>query len=115
MILIFHLKEDQKILQEIIFKKYIYKRQTLSNLVEEYKKSPCWIQKQIFDYEPELKTHKPRKVILVCNATFYGKIDKLGTLVFKDNITKEILLSKHIESELSTDYKLLLTNESSIS
>ena len=42
-------------------------------------------------------------------ATFYGKRkDKLGTLVFKDNITKEILLSKHIESELSADYKQLL-------
>ena len=28
--------------------------------------------------------------------------------MFKDDITKEILLSKHIESELSVDYKLLL-------
>ena len=45
----------------------------------------------------------------MCDATFYGKRkDKLGTLVFKDDITKEILLSKHIESELSADYKLLL-------
>ena len=45
----------------------------------------------------------------MCDATFYGKRkDKLGTLVFKDDITKEILLLKHIESELSADYKLLL-------
>jgi len=45
----------------------------------------------------------------VCDATFYGKRkDKLGTLVFKDDITKEILLSKHIESELSADCKQLL-------
>jgi hypothetical protein len=41
---------------------------------------------------------KPRAIVLVCDATFYGKRkDKLGTLVFKDDITKEILLSKHIE------------------
>jgi len=45
----------------------------------------------------------------VYDATFYGKRkDKLGTLVFKDDITKEILLTKHIESELSADYNLLL-------
>jgi hypothetical protein len=45
----------------------------------------------------------------VCDATFYGKKkDKLGTLVFKDDITKEILIWKHIESELAKDYKQLL-------
>ena len=60
-------------------------------------------------YEPIEKTHNPREITLVCDATFYGKRkDKLGTLVFKDNITKEILLWKHIESELVKDYKQLL-------
>ena len=92
-----------------IFKKYIYKRQTLSDLAEEYKKSSRWIQKQIFEYEREIKHHKPRAIVLVCDATFYGKRkDKLGTLDFKYAITKEILLSKHIESELSADYIQLL-------
>ena len=39
---------------------------------------------------------------------FYGKRkDKLGTLVFKDNESKEILIWKHIESELVKDYKYL--------
>ena len=81
----------------------------MSDLAEEYKKSSRWIQKQIFEYEPEIRTHKPRAIVLVCDATFYGKRkDKLGTLVCKDNITKEILLTKHIESELSADYKLFL-------
>ena len=41
-------------------------------------------------------------------ATFYGKRkDKLGTLVFKDNATKEVLIWKHIESETTKDYKHL--------
>lgn len=60
-------------------------------------------------YEPMGKTHNPREIVLVCDATFYGKRkDKLGTLVFKDNITKEILLWKHIQSERAKDYKQLL-------
>jgi hypothetical protein len=37
--------------------------------------------------------HHPRAVNLVCDATFYGKRkDKLGTLVFKDVESKEILI-----------------------
>ncbi len=85
------------------------KGKSKNELAEDYKRSTRWIQKQIFEYEPEIKIHKPRAIVLVCDATFYGKRkDKLGTLVFKDNITKEILLSKHIESELSADYKQLL-------
>ena len=45
---------------------------------------------------------------MVCDATFYGKRkDKLGTLVFKDVESKEILIWKHIESETIKDYKYL--------
>jgi hypothetical protein len=70
-------------LQEIIFKKYVYRRQILLHLAEDYKHSIPWIRKQIFEYEPVKKTHNPRAVVIVCDATFYGKKkDKLGTLVF---------------------------------
>jgi len=42
-------------------------------------------------------------------ATFYGKKkDKLGTLVFKDILSKEVLIWKHVQSELTKDYKQLL-------
>jgi hypothetical protein len=46
---------------------------------------------------------------LVCDATFYGRRrDKLGTLVFMDSVTYEILIWKHIQSEKVADYKYLL-------
>jgi hypothetical protein len=55
------------------------------------------------------KVHHPRAVNLLCDATFYGKRkDKLGTLVFQDHDTKEILIWKHIETEKVADYKYLL-------
>ena len=51
-----------------------------------------WIRKQIFEYEPAEKVHHPRAVVIVCDATFYGKKkDKLGTLVFKDILSKRYL------------------------
>jgi len=39
--------------------------------------------KQRDEYIVACKTHNPRPVNLICDATFYGKRkDKLGTLVF---------------------------------
>lgn len=61
--------------------------------------------KQRDAYEPGEKIHNLREIVLVCDTTFYGKRkDKLGTLVFKDDITKEILLWKHIETEKQIHY-----------
>lgn len=105
----FSSKRRPQNLQEIIFKKYVYKRQILKQLAEEYERSIPWIRQQILAYETPEKTHNPRAVVLVCDATFYGKrSDKLGTLIFKDIIETEVLIWKHIDSETIFDYKGLL-------
>ena len=53
------------------------------HLAEDYHRSIPWIRNQIFEYKPVEKVHHPRAVVIVCDATFYGKKkDKLGTLVF---------------------------------
>ena len=60
------------------------------------------------EYIVEFKVHNPRAVNLICDATFYGKRkERLGTLVFKDNESKEILIWMHIESETIKDYRYL--------
>ena len=64
----FQSKRRPKKLQEIIFKEYVYKRQTLQNLADKYNRSLKWIQQQIFEYEVVEKTHKPRRVVLVCDV-----------------------------------------------
>ncbi len=53
-------------LQEIIFKKYVYKRQILKNLATEYQRSIPWIRQQILAYETPEKVHTPRAVVIVC-------------------------------------------------
>jgi hypothetical protein len=79
------------------------------HLAQDYHRSIPWITKQIFEYEPIEKVHHPRAVVIVCDATFYEKKkDKLGTLVFKDILSKEVLVWKHVQSELTKDYKQLL-------
>lgn len=80
----------------------------MNQLSNEYKRSIPWIRKQIFEYEPPYKTYTPRDVIVVADATFFGRRrDKFGVLVFKDIISKEILIWKHIESETVKDYNYL--------
>jgi len=62
--------------------------------------------KQRDNYQVEAKVHFPRAINLICDATFYGKRrDTIGTLVFKDTDSKEILMWKHIESEVVKDYR----------
>lgn len=61
------------------------------------------------EYDVDEKTHHPREVLLICDATFYGKKkDKLGTLVFKDHWCNEVIIWKHIQSETVYDYQQLL-------
>ena len=56
----------------------------------------------------DLYTGGIQKFILM--QLFYGKRkDKLGTLVFIDSITYEVLIWKHIETEKANDYKQLLS------
>jgi len=72
--------------------------------------------KQRDEYIVECKIHNPRPVNLISDAIFYGKRkDKLGTLVFKDNESKEILIWKHIESEVIKDYKYLKEDYTKVS
>jgi len=48
---------------------------------------------------------------LICDATFYGKRrDKLGTLVFKDSIDKEILIWNISKVRLSKIISIYLQN-----
>jgi len=105
----FSSKRRPEKLTKNIFQEYIYKRQTLKDLSFKYKRSISWVQNKIKEFEPDEKVHNPRAVNLICDATFYGKRrDKLGTLVFIDSLTHEILIWKHIETEKAIDYKQLL-------
>ena len=57
---------------------------------------------------PEEIKISPSKVIIITDATFFGKRkDKMGTLVFKDVIANKIIASKHIQNETVDVYKQL--------
>ncbi len=97
-------------LQKVIFNEYFDHKQTLQQIAVHHKRSIPWVKKQILAYEPEENVFEPKEVTLVCDATFYGRRkDKLGTLVFKDEISKKIVIWKHISSETINEYKYLIS------
>ena len=90
-----------------IFKEYFYGKQTFDQLSDKYKKGVKWVKKQISNYKVQPRKRSPRKVTVVCDATFFGKRkakNQKGVLVFRDVIKKENLIWEHIFSEKVVNY-----------
>ena len=66
------------------------------------------IRSWIAQYTPTKISPVPRDVIVIADATFFGKrIDKFGVLVFKDAITSKVLNWRYIQTETISDYVAL--------
>jgi len=77
-------------------------------LAEKYNHSRQWIQKQIHSYVPDIYERTPREVVLVIDATFFGKrIDKFGLIAAKDIRTLEVISYHFIHTESLKEYQLL--------
>ena len=95
-----------KRLQYTIFNHYFYHRFTLNELAAKYNHSRQWIQDQIHTYQPQTYKRIPREVVLVLDATFFGKrIDKFGLIVAKDVLTLEVISYHFIRTESLMEYK----------
>ena len=47
-------KRRPKKLEQVIFNKYFYHKQTLRQLFDEYHRSIPWVKKHIFEFDPEV-------------------------------------------------------------
>lgn len=98
-------QKDQINLSKNFFR--IQKRKMLFEFLGVLESIP-WIKKYLDEYEPDKIKTTPQKVIIVADATFFGKKkDRMGTLVFKDVLNNKMLASKHIQNETVEDYKQL--------
>lgn len=83
-----------------MFEEYVLGKQTLIQLAIKFKLSTRSVQRYLDQAKiPEL-THRPRSIILVLDALYFGeKKDKDGLIVGKDWVTKNIVYYKFIKSE----------------
>ena len=70
-----------------------------------------WIKKQIYSVKTTSNFHliKPRKVIIVCDTTYFGKRSEKtnldGFMAFVDVLTGQVLWFKFLKNETNTDYQ----------
>lgn len=80
-------------------------------MAQEHGKSHVWIRKQLDSVVVEFTfpTIKPRKVILVVDASYFGKrrdaTELDGIIVFVDSVTREVLWAKFVKGETNSNYQ----------
>jgi hypothetical protein len=83
----------------------------LVNLAQEYGKSHVWVRKQLDSVVVDFifPKIKPRKVVLVVDASYFGKRREAteldGVMVFVDAITGQVLWAKFIKGETNNHYQ----------
>jgi len=95
-------------LHQILFEEYFFHRATLQDLAQKFHRSREWVQEQIHQYEPKSSSLEPRSVVLVIDATYFGKRGRgFGLLVAKDSKTRLPISYRFIQSETLREYDLI--------
>ena len=77
----FQTKKRPDQLERVIWNKYIYKRQTLKNLAEEYGKSINWVRSKIEAAKALKKEVQTDGYVFIADCTFFGRA--YGFIVFR--------------------------------
>lgn len=89
---------------QIIWHKYINKRQTLKDLASEYDKSINWIRSKIDKAQNIQKKINPSGIVIVADVTFFNRF--YGFIVFRSPKLKKNLYFKQIPYETIMEYHL---------
>lgn len=93
--------------KEEVFSSFTFNKQTLNELNEVYHLGTKRIQKLLDEYVLENKTHNPRVIYLVVDATYFGKRNSRNSfclIVFRDPKLKENLWWKFCDVEKQSYY-----------
>jgi len=95
-------------IEEEIWNDFVFHKQTIRELVIKHDLDKKTIHKYLNDFEVKKKVlHKPRKIYLVVDATYFGKRlndTSWGVILFRDQETKENLWWKFVKGESQLDY-----------
>jgi len=98
----FQSKNRPQRLIDVIWRKFVWQRQTINQLSKAYKKSLNWIRLQLDRAKVVLKPVKPQEVTLVLDATFFKRI--FGVLVVRAPHLKRNIYWKEIANETISEY-----------
>ena len=89
-------------MQKVLWKKYVWKRQTAKQLAEEYQRSESWIRQQLDKFPVTKREIKPRAVVIVADMTFVKRT--FGVAVIRAPHLKENLIWKTALTENAAAY-----------
>jgi hypothetical protein len=98
----FQNKGRKEKLQLIIWKKYVWERRTLNQLVNDYGKSKRWVQNQLDQVVPKSKSIHPQPVVIGVDCVFFGRTNEY--IVFRSPKLKRNIYWKKINQECAKVY-----------
>ena len=90
-------------LEDIIWKEYVYQRQTINHLSSKYKKSKDWIRERIDSASVKRYPCTPQPVVVIADVTFFGRSS--GLCVVRAPHLKKNLYIQEVHSESVEIYR----------
>jgi len=100
----FQNKRRKSRLQSKLWNEYVWKKQSVSDLAEKYKRSSSWIRQQLDQVKIKVSNDstKPQLITTIADATFFGRT--YGIMVFREPNLKKNLYWKEITVENLSAY-----------
>ena len=95
-------KSDKTRFRQKLWSEYVWRKQTLQQLAEEYGHTIQWVQRQLDQAPVNLNSHQPQKIIAVTDTTFFGR--GYGILVVRCPRLKKNLHFHEVKSEIPEEY-----------
>jgi hypothetical protein len=90
-------------IESIIWKEYVYQRQTIGHLSAKHKKSKDWIRKRINNASVKKHPCTPQPVVVIADVTFFGR--NSGLCVIRAPHLKKNLYIQEVRSESAEIYR----------
>ncbi len=85
-------KSRESVFQKVLWKKYVWQRQTIKQLGEEYQRSEKWIRQQLDKFIVKKPVIKPYSVVIAADMTFVKRT--FGVAVIRAPVLKKNLVWK---------------------
>jgi len=90
-------------LQKVLWKKFVWERQTLKILSKYYSKSIKWIRWQLKAVKVNYRLVKPHSTVMIADTTFFKR--EFGICVFRSNELKRNIYWQETVYETVSDYQ----------
>ena len=88
-------------MQKVLWKKYVWKRQTAKQLAEEYHRSESWIRRQLDEFVVQKPTVRSQPVVIVADMTFIKRTFGIAVARsphLRKNLAWKMSLTENVET-----------------